>query len=313
MARVTIDEIDHAKEVRVIDFMDANGISAKQEGAGEEPYYRLEDHDSFVVKGEKFFWNSQQKGGYGAISFAMTYYDLKFPEAVQRVNEHEYVPTQFRQTNISKEPFKYPSYFEVKETDPIKDYLVNERKIDSRVVDWCIKKDLIVQDRKDNVVFKWKDKEGEVVGADRQGTKQLDNGGYFKGMIANSKDTGGFSIDVGKNPSKVAVFESPIDMLSYWSVHKNNVQDTKLLSMGGLKIGSVNQAIKDAHSEGNKIDTIISAVDNDKAGKTFHEKLKEQFGEDRIDDQRPKEKKDWNDVRKLEVSFKKNQKAQMGI
>ncbi|WP_252314391.1 hypothetical protein [Sinobaca sp. H24] len=49
------------------------------------------------------------------------------------------------------------------------------------------------------MVFKWKDKEGEVVGADRQGTKQLDNGGYFKGMIANSKDTGGFSIDIGKS------------------------------------------------------------------------------------------------------------------
>ncbi|WP_308215427.1 toprim domain-containing protein [Sinobaca sp. H24] len=51
----------------------------------------------------------------------------------------------------------------------------------------------------------------------------------------------------------MAVFESPIDMLSYWSVHKNNVQDTKLLSMGGLKIGSVNQAIKDAHSRDIKL------------------------------------------------------------
>lgn len=118
---MTHDEINHAKEVRVIDFMDANGIGAKQEGRSLDPYYRLADHDSFIVKGEKFFSNSQQVGGYGAISFAMTYYDLKFPDAIKRVNKHEYVPVIERAGAIDNEPFKYPHCYEVPETDKAKD------------------------------------------------------------------------------------------------------------------------------------------------------------------------------------------------
>lgn len=313
MVRVTSDEINQAKDVQIIDFMDANGIDAKQEGRGAEPYYRLAEHDSFLVKGEKFFWNSEQKGGYGAISFAMTYYDLKFPEAVQRVNEHEYAPVQRRQEAIDNEPFKYPANYEVTDTQKAKDYLVNDRKIDPRVVDWCIKKDLLAQDRKDNAVFKWKDREGEVVGADRQGTQKMENGGYFKGMVAKSKEDGGFTIDVGKNPKKIAVFESPIDMLSYWSVHKKNVQDTRMVSMGGVKIESVNRAVKDLRSQGHKVESIISAVDNDKAGEQFHQKLKDHFGENRVIDQRPKDVKDWNDVRKQQANPKRQQESQMGM
>ncbi len=104
MTRVTTDEINQAKEVRIIDLMEANGIKATQEGQSSEPYYRLTDHDSFVIKGEKFFWNSQQEGGYGAISFAMTYYDLKFPDAVKRINEHEYAPVKSRGAAVKHEP-----------------------------------------------------------------------------------------------------------------------------------------------------------------------------------------------------------------
>ncbi len=52
-----------------------------------------------------------------------------------------------------------------------------------------------------------------MVGADRQGTQPMkDKGGHFKGMVARSQEDGGFTIDVGKNPTKVAVFESPIDL-----------------------------------------------------------------------------------------------------
>ncbi|NJP38992.1 DUF3991 and toprim domain-containing protein [Alkalicoccus luteus] len=314
MVRVTSDEINQAKQVRIIDFLDANHIDAKQEGRRGEPYYRLADHDSLVIKGEKFFWNSRQEGGYGVISFAMTYYDLKFPEAVKRVNEHEYAPVKHREEARANEPFRYPAHYEVKDTKKIEDYLVNERKIDPRVVEWCIKKDLLVQDRKGNAVFKWKDQEGKVNGADRQGTAPMDNGGYFKGMVAKSKEDGGFTIDVGKNPKKIAVFESPIDMLSYWSVHKKKVQDTRMVSMGGVKIESVNRAVMDLRSQGHKVEAIVSAVDNDKAGNQFHQKLKDHYGEKRVIDDRPKDVKDWNDVRKQRTAAPKRQpESQMGM
>ncbi|WP_232725687.1 toprim domain-containing protein [Bacillus sp. FJAT-44742] len=74
-----------------------------------------------------------------------------------------------------------------------------------------------------------------MVGAERQGTQPMkDKGGYFKGMAV--QEGGGFIIDVGKNPNKVAVFESPIDMLSYWSMKKERVRDTRMVSTNGLKL-----------------------------------------------------------------------------
>ncbi|WP_332698459.1 toprim domain-containing protein [Halalkalibacter lacteus] len=318
MTRVTTDEVNQAKQVRLIDFIDANGIDVKQEGKRAEPYYRLEDHDSLVIKGEKFFWNSRQEGGFGAIRFAMTYYDLTFPDAVKRVNEHEYAPTKARVAESEKEYFKYPEYFEVSNTENIKEYLVNERKIDSRVIDWCMKKDLLVQDKKDNVVFKWKNAQGEVIGADRQGTKTIDTKrGTFKQVMSNSKKDGGFTIDVGKKPDKVAVFESPIDLLSYWSVKKEQVQNTRLVSMSGLKMNTVYRAVKDLEEKGHSVKQIISCVDNDEAGREFHEKLRKSLKrEDTLVDHRPKNTKDWNDECKDSLSSSRlsNQKqTQLGM
>ncbi|MGJ9385536.1 hypothetical protein [Salipaludibacillus sp. CF4.18] len=70
----------------------------------------------------------------------MTYYDLKFTDAVRRANEHEYALLKDRVVETGKVTFKYPHYFEVNDTKDIKNY-----------VDWCIKKDLLVQDKKGNL------------------------------------------------------------------------------------------------------------------------------------------------------------------
>lgn len=59
----------------------------------------------------------------------------------------------------------------------IKRYLIDERKIDPRLVNWLIKKDLIAQDKKNNVVFKWREEggKGQVIGMNRQGTVKMEN------------------------------------------------------------------------------------------------------------------------------------------
>ncbi|WP_157842951.1 toprim domain-containing protein [Bacillus sp. FJAT-44742] len=37
------------------------------------------------------------------------------------------------------------------------------------------------------------------------------------------------------------VFESPIDLLSYWSGKKEKVQDTRMVSIGNLKMEALNE------------------------------------------------------------------------
>ncbi|MYL22027.1 DUF3991 domain-containing protein [Halobacillus litoralis] len=308
--RVTSDEINQAKEIPLIDFINANGIDVQQEGNSSEPYYRVMEHDSLVIKGNKFYWNSRSEGGYGSISFAMMYYELSFPEGVNRVNGHEYGSLTNTQS-VEKKPFQYPDYYEVNETAAIKDYLTNERGIDGRVVDWCIKKDLLVQDKKENAVFKWKNSSGKIIGADRQGTKHIDSKrGTFKQIMPNSAEDKGFTIDVGRNPDKVALFESPIDMLSYWSIKKEKVQGTRMISMSGLKLKTLVQTMKDMKQGGQPINKIMSCIDRDDAGSEFHDKLKGIFNKSIFEDHRPVHTKDWNDelrhtLTKLQVASKR--------
>ena len=73
-----------------------------------------------------------------------------------------------------------------------------------------------------------------MIGADRQGTASIKNKrGSFKQVLPNDNPHTGFSIDVGR-PNKIHFFESPIDLLSYWSIQENSLQNTRLISMNGL-------------------------------------------------------------------------------
>lgn len=315
MTVVSADEITKARSIPLIDFINASNIDVVSEGNGKEPAYRLKDHDSLVITGNKFYWNSRSEGGYGAIDFAIKYKGMKFTEAVKHVNDFEYgTLTEIKEQGTEQKEFKYPTYFETKDTQAIRDYLVGERKIDKRVIDWCIQKDLLVQDKRNNAVFKWKDNKGKVIGGDRQGTEKIDTKrGTFKQIIPNSKSTGAFTIDVGKRPNKIAFFESPIDMLSYWSIQKGQVKDTRMISMGGLKMESLVKSMKDVIEKGKEIDSnfkfekLISAVDNDEAGNLFHEKLEKIFKKEFIIDHRPKNSKDWNEeLKKNQIALQKN-------
>jgi hypothetical protein len=312
-SHVTADEIAKARQVHLIDYLEAKGIPIKPEGH-KGAFYRHLDHDSLVFKNNMYYWNSRQEKGVGAISFAMVYYDMSFPEAVTDVNNGFYIENarkrrEQREHEKSNEPFKYPFYLEANDRDAIKNYLEKERKIDGRLVDWLIKKDLIVQDKKKNVVFKWRENggKGEIVGADRQGTVKMDNKrGSFKQILANGKEYSGFTIDIGK-PNKIVAFESPIDMISYWSIKHKELMDARLVSMSGLKPKTIMQSHLNATKEGYKIEKWVLAVDNDNGGLSFIEEMKRSFNEDVLEVDIPEEK-DWNDQLKKQNSSPLNEK-----
>jgi hypothetical protein len=304
---VTADEISKAREIHLIDYLEAKGEPIKAEG-NRGAFYRHLDHDSLVFKDNMYYWNSRQEKGVGAISFAMMYYDMSFPEAVADVNGGEYKEKaselrEQRERQKTVEPFKYPHYLEVNDYSSVKNYLIGERKVDNRLVDWLIKRDLLVQDKKKNAVFKWRENggKGEVVGADRQGTVKMDNKrGTFKQIMANGKENSGFTVDIGK-PNKIIAFESPIDMLSYWSIKQKDLMDARLVSMNGVKPKTIMQSHIDATKEGYKIEKWVLAVDNDKGGLTFIEEMKQLVNEDMLEVDIPKEK-DWNDELKKQKS-----------
>ncbi|MFC7319844.1 toprim domain-containing protein [Halobacillus campisalis] len=150
------------------------------------------------------------------------------------------------------------------------EYLTYERKIPPEIFNWLDKKDLIAQDKLGNVIFKWK-QQGEIVGADRQGTSPMKDGRMFKEIDKNSRGSPGFSVDIGK-PNSIYLFETPIEALSYWGIKKEKLQNTRLVSMTGLKRQTMIDEIKRMGRKGHKVKQITFCTDNDKAGREFANK-----------------------------------------
>src|SRR5699024_7434409 len=139
----------------------------------------------------------------------------------------------------------------------------------------------------------WKDREtNKIVGADRQGTIQMNDGNYFKQVVSGSKFDGGFQFDVGK-PNKIVLFESPIDAISYYELYK--LKEARYKSMSGLKDRSAATSIKDLVKEiaqnNRDFESVILAVDNDDAGHKFAEKWCNMFN---ISERHTPHTKDWN-------------------
>jgi len=296
---VSADQVEIARNVDLIDYLERKGEPLKREGR----YYRHQVHDSLVIKDQMYAWNSRDEKGAGVINFAKMFYGMSFPEAVLDLNEQGYKVKDNVQEQKPKEPYQYPSHYEVNDRRESKDYLVNERKVHPKIVNWLENKDLIAQDKLGNVVFKWK-QQGEVVGADRQGTTPMKDGRIFKGIDRNSHGSAGFSVDIGK-PNSIHLFESPIDALSYWSIKKGKMQNTRLVSMAGLKRQTMVDEIKRMGKEGYKVKRITFCTDNDKAGREFAEKY-QQFFKKGVSTIELPTYKDWNIEKRKNIIVKQN-------
>lgn len=308
---VSEDEISNASKIHIVDFMIANGEPIEKTGSN---YFKHKDHDSLVLNTSgQWYWNRESTGGYGAISLARKFYDIGFVEAVNKINGMDITKKFENEIPKEKQPFVYPKEHETQTIDNAMRYLSEERKLDPKIILALQKHDLIAEDKMKNIIFKWKNNDGLIIGGDRQGTQKMDNKrGSFKQIMPNSQGDGGFRLDVGK-PDKIAFFESPIDALSYFDLKRP--ENIRLQSLTGLKGQTLMRGIKDLASDykTDSLDKAIIAVDNDVAGREFIEKYKpfvDMYDSWKIET--PKNK-DWNDDLKearqtelIKESFSKN-------
>ncbi|RKD26507.1 hypothetical protein BEP19_16860 [Ammoniphilus oxalaticus] len=301
--RVSEKEIQKASDVHLLDYLQTKGEGLIQQGK----YFRHAEHDSLVIRNDgKWFWNSRGEGGHGPISFARAFYNLSFQDAVRDVNQLSIDKTLTDDLKkASEQGFIYPKQYEADTQKHVRRYLVQERKIDPRLVDSLIKNGYLAEDQRKNCVFKWRDSKGDIVGADRQGTIRTSNG-TFKQIAADSKEDGGFRVDVG-TPNQIALFESPIDAISYYELFQ--LQNIRLQSMSGLKDRTANTAIKEliqeCHARDERVEKVIFAVDNDEAGKGFAQRWKSLLTQADI---HVPIHKDWNvDLQKRKEQQKKKE------
>ena len=105
-----------------------------------------------------------------------------------------------------------------------KDYLINKRKLSTRLVNGLIDRDLLRELKYGDALFVWKEK-GQEVGSDIQGTRidheKYGDRGTKKMVVPGSKKNYGFNFSVRTkaDKQKFFIFESPIDALSFYQTY----------------------------------------------------------------------------------------------
>lgn len=151
-------------------------------------------------------------------------------------------------------------------------YLCKTRGINPAIVKELIDKKLINEDDRHNLVLKYLDKSGATVGAEVIGTNSTIR---YKSVVKNSNEKYGFSLCLGNKVSTVIVFEASLDLLSYYQMNEDKLNNSLLLSLGGAeKINKIATYL--ILYEG--VDTIIVCTDNDCAGNIAYDKIAKEYG-----------------------------------
>ena len=339
------ERVEFARSRDILDV--ANELQMELVRSGRD--YRWKEHDSLVISPDKNLWKwfSRNTGG-DAISLVETIKEVDFNQSVDFLNDGNF--KEFQMVERAQEDFKY--YLE-KYEQPFsagRDYLRNQRGLSDETIDYFLKQGVLAQanakldyfaEGNDGVttnaiepviVFKSLSSSGEVVGASLQGIQEnwekWPKHGYAKVIMKNSDPMTGIHVDIG-SPKRLIFTESPIDLMSYYELHKDSLQDVRLVSMDGLKESTIGRHLSQIQAEisgkplrwtpeqmadglqvaidhhffedGKNADLITLALDNDKAGRTFIQELEAKGAVINSDlpELRPgQDKTDWNDVLK---------------
>jgi len=292
--RLSEEQIERASTVNLPQFLMQNGFDLKR--VGRE--YVWKDHDSMHIKdnapGERGVWHrfSTDEGG-DNIAFLRQYMNMSFVEAVEALNGEHYDRTYTPpHTDTPKKTAEKEGVPEINEADNCKRvfaYLCKTRGLDYDLIVSLVKQGLISQEEKrGNVLFKFFDENGKVIGAEKVGTSTEYR---FKGIAEHSAEGHGFEVVKGSG-EKAFFFESAIDMLSYLQMHDNELDNCRMVSMMGLKPSIVLDTVLRYNIPPQNV---FLCSDNDEKGNQFAERLISEYPDmKRI--VTPDTYKDWNDM-----------------
>lgn len=292
--RITDEQKERANLINLPQFLMSHGFDLKK--VGRE--YVWKEHDSLHIKdngpGERGQWFrfSENKGG-DNIGFLREYMDMSFIDAVEALTgEHidrTYTPSHTYQPKPVQQTARELSLAEADNCRRVFAYLCKTRGLDYDMLSALVKKGVISQEEKTgNVLFKYYDDQGKVIGAEKVGTSTEHK---FKGIATGSAGGHGFEVVRGTG-EKAFFFESAIDMLSYIQMHDKELTDCRLVSMMGVK---PNIVLDTMLRHNIAPENVFLCSDNDTAGNEFAQRLQEQYPDmKRICT--PDTYKDWNDM-----------------
>ncbi|KXU08710.1 PBECR4 domain-containing protein [Streptococcus oralis] len=345
-----------AKSLDILEVARSLGMEMKRKSHRE--YYWAE-HDSFKIDTVKNTWHWYSQNLFGdTINLVQQMQNVSYKEAMVFLETGSF--PEAKPVEEERKPFNYTLAPYEQPFVEARTYLKEIRGLSDDTIDFFLEKGVLAQAKRkdkdgvieDVLVFKYLDRNQQLVGASLQGLvpdqERHPGKGYLKQTMYQSEGISGLNVSIG-SPKRLIVAEAPIDLMSYYELHKDELNDVRLVAMEGLKEGVLSHYVLEMLQERGDIpmderdytksseltrtsrflsvaaetstlfqdhkydDLITLAVDRDKAGTDFITKLQEK-NIPVVDARPPKregqEKTDWNEILKQEKQLEQTEEIQ---
>ena len=251
---------------------------------------RMERNHSVTVRGSEWYDHAAEKGG-GPVSFLKEFYGMDYQEAVLALLDQD-VSQLCSQVDTSRE--KVRKEFSL---PPANDnnrrvfaYLLKHRHLDRDVLTAFVRLGLVYEDKGyHNAVFVGKGQDGKAHHAHKRSTNS--QGKSFRMTVEGSDFR--YAFNWPGSSGHLLVFEAPIDMLSFISLH----HDSNWAKHSYVALcGTSSQPLLGMLKRHPNIETVHLCLDNDQAGQLATRRLAKVVREKglKVDALVPV-LKDWND------------------
>ena len=291
--RFTDEQMTTARETDLPDLLTHLGYSVRSIGR----YHTTKEMDSLRIKDRRTWVRYSEHVGGDAITFLQHFEGKSFPEAVNYLLAyHGHArdsPGVQRPRPPPTEPEKPPFALPPAHTDQRRVFAyLSKRGIAPQVVHGFIQAGLLYEDAQHhNCVFVGRDQTGKPVFANKRGTYDLDGGG-FKGDVPSSDKDVAFRLPCDPALDWVAVFEAPIDLMSFCTLHRAVMSNA--VALCGLYEGPLDTYLR----ENPHLKRIVLCLDADSWGRKAAERFQEVYSQKgyMVSTRTPAQGKDWNEL-----------------
>lgn len=279
----TQEEKNRARQTDIAELLRSQGENLKRSGS---EYEWLDGSQKVTIRGNLWFHQYEQKGG-DAISFVRRFFNMNYPEAMTCLLGSNYGTIVTSQPVQKQEkPFALPPKNE--NMRRVYAYLVNHRGIDRDVVYAFVKKGMIYESADyHNAVFVGFDSNGIPRHAHKRGSGSQSS---YKGNQGGSLPE--YSFHWYGTSDKLYLFEAPIDLLSFISLHKENWQNHSYAASCSVSDRVLFKCMEDNPN----IKKVYLCFDNDEAGQKAENRIADKLFVQGIDSEiLVPVHKDWNE------------------
>ena len=281
----TEEQKQQARQTDIVSLLQSQGEQIKKSGSEYEWLYNSQ---KITIRDNLWFHQYERVGG-DAIDFVRRFYNKSFQGAMEYLLGNSYCAITHTQkekkSNKSKEFIPPPKNDNMSR---VLNYLNNKRGIDKEIIYSFVHEQMLYEAKEfHNVIFLGFDKNGMLRHAHKRG---IGANSTYKGNVSSSIPE--YSFHWHGESKYLFLFEAPIDMLSFVSMHKKDWKKHSYAASCSVSDKVLFQCLKDNPN----IQFVYLCFDNDNPGQEANKRIQNKLNKLNIKSKiLVPNHKDWNE------------------